>query len=110
MTTASTAGYIPFGSNRFLHRLCFLFLVVFALSAWHPIMVPDWWLENLLVFALVAVLAATYRVLPLSEMSYLLIFVYLALHEWGAHHRYANVPIGEWVRLVFHTNRNDYDR
>jgi len=55
-------------------------------------------------------LAATYRNLALSELSYLLIFVYLCMHEWGAHHKYANVPIGEWVRTIFHTTRNDYDR
>jgi putative membrane protein len=110
MTTASTAGHVPFGSNRLLHRLCVAFLIVFAVSAFRPVMVEDWWLENLLVFAFVGLLIATYRVLPLSELSYLLIFFYLCLHEWGAHHRYANVPIGEWMRAIFHTTRNDYDR
>jgi putative membrane protein len=110
MTTASTAGPVPFRDNRLLHRLCFGFLVIFFLSAYHPIMVADWWLENLLVFAFVGLLAATYRRLALSQLSYLLIFFYLCLHEWGAHHMYANVPIGEWMRNVFHTTRNDYDR
>ena len=110
MTTASTAEYLSFKTNRFLQGLCVLFLVVFALSAYRPIMVPDWWLENLLVFVFLALLIATYRILPLSQLSYVLIFVYLSLHEWGAHHRYADVPIGEWMRTVFHTTRNDYDR
>ena len=32
------------------------------------------------------------------------------MHEWGAHYKYAIVPFGEWMKHVFHTNRNDYDR
>jgi putative membrane protein len=110
MTTASTAGHVAFRDYRLLHRLCFAFLIVWIVSAIRPVMVADWWLENLLVFGFVGVLIATYRFLQLSELSYWLIFAYLCLHEWGAHHMYANVPIGEWMRTVFHTTRNDYDR
>jgi putative membrane protein len=110
MTTARNAKAVPFRNNRLLHILCGIFLAVFAISAYRPVMAEDWWLENGLVFAFAALLIASYRWLPLSDLSYLLICVYLALHEWGAHHMYANVPIGEWVKEVFHTTRNDYDR
>jgi len=110
MTTASNAKAVPFRYNHLLQVLCGLFLVVFALSAYRPVMAEDWWLENGLVFLFVGALVATYRWLPLSDLSYLLICVYLALHEWGAHHMYANVPVGEWVKQAFHTLRNDYDR
>jgi len=110
MTTASTATAAPFRDRRLLHLFCGIFLLVFALSAWRPVMAEDWWLENGLVFLFVGGLAATYRRLPLSDLSYLLICVYLALHEWGAHHKYADVPFGEWMRHTFHTLRNDYDR
>ena len=111
MTTASSpAQAVPFRSHRFLHVLCALFLIVWIASAIRPVMMVDWALENLLVFAFVGFLIVSYRRVPLSELSYLLIFVYLCLHEWGAHHKYANVPIGEWMKQVFHTVRNDYDR
>jgi putative membrane protein len=73
-------------------------------------MPEDWWLENGLVFVGVGLLIGLYRWLPLSQLSYVLICLFLCLHEWGAHHRYAHVPIGEWIKAVFHTNRNDYDR
>jgi putative membrane protein len=73
-------------------------------------MAEDWWLENGLVFLFVGALIATYKLLPLSDLSYVLICLYLALHEWGAHHMYANVPAGEWIKHTFHTVRNDYDR
>src|ERR1041384_1468165 len=110
MTTASTAFPLPFRYNRLLHRLCIVFLIVWAMSAFHPIMAAAWWLENLLVLCFVGFLIASYRWLPLSDVSYLLICGYLCMHEWGAHHKYANVPIGEWMRAIFHTTRNDYDR
>src|SRR5437764_6729490 len=110
MTTASNAKAIPFRYNRQLHILCALFSVVWLASAYHPIMAEDWWLENMLVFAFVGALIVGYRWLPLSQLSYLLIFVYLCMHEWGAHHKYADVPAGEWAKAFFHTIRNDYDR
>lgn len=110
MTTASNAKAVPFRYNRLLHILCGLFLIVFAISAYRPVMAEDWWLENGLVFVFVGLLIASYRWLPLSDLSYVLIFVYLSLHEWGAHHMYANVPAGEWMKHTFHTLRNDYDR
>jgi putative membrane protein len=110
MTTASTSGYVPFRRNRFLQVLCALFLIVWVASAIRPIMLFDWWLENLLVFLFVGVLVATYPRLAFSQTSYLLIFLYLCLHEWGAHYKYAIVPMGEWMKHAFHTVRNDYDR
>jgi putative membrane protein len=70
----------------------------------------DFWVENGVVFLCVAGLILSYRRFVFSELSYLLIFIFLVLHEWGAHHRYATVPLGEWAKSVFGTIRNDYDR
>jgi putative membrane protein len=110
MTTASDDKAVPFRYNRLLHILTALFAIVFAASAIHPVMPEDWWAENGLVFLFAGALIGTYKWLPFSDLSYLLIFVYLSLHEWGAHSRYAFVPMGEWMRHLFHTTRNDYDR
>ena len=110
MTTTSTATGGPFGERKFLHSCLALFGVVLVASLYKPAMMFDWCLENLLVVALVAALLATYSRYPLSDLSYLLIAVYLCLHEWGANHKYADVPLGEWMKTWFHTNRNHYDR
>jgi putative membrane protein len=45
-----------------------------------------------------------------SDLSYLLMFVYLCIHEMGAHYKYSDVPIGEWLKPILHTTRNHYDR
>ena len=70
----------------------------------------DWALENTLVFCFVPVMVWGYRKLPLSDLSYLLIFTYLCVHEWGAHYKYSDVPLGEWMKPWLHTQRNHYDR
>ncbi|HYL73776.1 MAG TPA: DUF2238 domain-containing protein [Bryobacteraceae bacterium] len=110
MTTASSASAIPFRSNRFLQILLALFLVVWLWSAIRPAIPEDWLLENLLVFVLLALLAATYPRLTFSDLSYSLIFMLLFLHEFGAHYQYSDVPLGEWLKPFLQTERNHYDR
>jgi putative membrane protein len=55
-------------------------------------------------------LIGTYHKYPLSNVSYGLIFAFLVFHEWGAHYKYADVPLGEWMKGWLHTHRNHYDR
>jgi putative membrane protein len=81
-----------------------------TLNAIHPDKVFDFFLENAAVLMLLAALVPSYRKLPLSDLSYGLIFVYLSLHEWGAHYKYYDVPLGEWMKGWLHTDRNMYDR
>jgi putative membrane protein len=78
----------------------------------------DWLLENALLFGGVAVLAATHKALPLSRVSYTLIFVFLCLHTVGAHYTYSLVPYDGWVEALSGRTlssltgwkRNHYDR
>jgi putative membrane protein len=110
LTTTSTASSVPFRFNRFLHVLMALFLVVWILAAVNPGIREDWLLENLLVFLLVALLAALYRWLPFSDLSYLLILLFLCLHECGAHYQYDAAVPGEWMKVLLHSQRNHFDR
>ena len=78
----------------------------------------DWWLENALVVLLGVPLILTYRRMPLSRVSYTLIFLFVCLHEVGAHWTYAKVPYDEWWRALFGVTlnsqlgfeRNHFDR
>lgn len=78
----------------------------------------DWLLENALLFGAVAVLIATHRSLPLSRVSYTLIFVFACLHTVGAHYTYSLVPYDDWsealtgrtLSSVTGWERNHYDR
>jgi putative membrane protein len=110
VTTATTARYPEFRDNRFLHWLCGATVAVFAAAAYRPDTIFDFFLENGCVAILLLFLILTYRKLPLSDLSYVLIFVYFSLHEWGAHYKYSDVPLGEWMKPWLHTKRNMYDR
>jgi putative membrane protein len=110
LTTASTAGFPAFKENRFFQAICAAAVAIFALAAYHPDTIFDFFLENGCVAFVVAVVILTYRKLPLSHLSYLLILVYLGIHEFGAHYKYSDVPLGEWMKPWLHTKRNMYDR
>jgi putative membrane protein len=60
----------------------------------------DWALENGLAVVAVAVLIATRKALPLSRISYTLIFVFLCLHTVGAHYTYSLVPYDAWLESL----------
>jgi len=110
MTTSRTATHVAFREYRFLHVLAVLFVCVVAASGYRAVMPADWWVEQVLVAISIAFLVATYRLLPLSQLSYALIFVFLCMHEWGSHYRYGIDPIGEWAKQFQHTTRNQFDR
>lgn len=74
----------------------------------------DWLLENSLMFGALGVLVATRRKLPLSRVSYTLIFLFLCLHSVGAHYTYSLVPYDVWFEALtgrtLGDGRNHYDR
>lgn len=110
MTTASTASFVPFGQNRLLQRLCLALGLWTIYAGTHAAQLFDFWLESALAILFVAILAGTYRKLALSDLSYLLLFAFLVLHEWGAEHKYAYVPLGQWLQTTLGDARNPYDR
>jgi putative membrane protein len=78
----------------------------------------DWFMENSLVALAGCVLVLTYRRMPLSRVSYTLIFLFTCLHETGAHWTYAKVPYDDWWNSMFGVTlnselgftRNNFDR
>jgi putative membrane protein len=104
--------------SRYLAVLGLLFAVVFAVCAVRPWHFNDWVLENVLTIGAVAAIAAFRKRLCLSRISYSLIFVFLCLHEVGAHYTYAEVPYDAWFRAatgrsfstLFGWERNHFDR
>lgn len=96
--------------KRYLQILFWAFMAIWALLAVKPVYRDDWFLENLLVFAAVPYTLYLHRRLPLSSLSYTLIFVFLVLHSIGAHYTYSEVPAGKTVSAWLGFERNHYDR
>lgn len=86
--------------RRYLLVLIALFALLWTALAIRPFDRKDWALENVLVAAALAVLVVTRKRLVLSKVSYTLIFIFLCLHEVGAHYTYAEVPYDDWVRAL----------
>ena len=100
-----------------------LILVLLFAALWIGVSISprdrhDWALENALVAVFAVPLALSFRFLPLSRVSYTLIFLFLCLHEVGAHYTYSEVPYDAWIRSLtgqslnaaLGWDRNDYDR
>jgi len=83
-----------------------------------PLDRSTWLLENALVAGFLGVAAWAHRRLPLSRLSWLLIFLFLCLHELGAHYTYSEVPYDAWLNALtglsiaetLDHDRNHYDR
>lgn len=87
-----------------LGALLLLVVIRSGIGAHYP---GDWRLENGLVLLFLGFLAVTYRHLPFSRLSYTLIFIFLCLHEVGAHWTYSNVPYNEWTKALFGRSLNE---
>ena len=104
--------------RAYLALLGVLFGALWVALAIEPKYRDDWMLENILVAVLVVAIAATHRKFVLSRVSYTLVFLFLCLHEVGAHFTYAEVPYDAWIRaLTGHSlneamgwERNHFDR
>jgi len=105
------------------HGRFFLYAGLVYAMLWIPLAIDphdrfDWALENALVVATVLALARRYKRMPLSRVSYTLIFTFLALHAIGAHWTYSLVPYDEAfygitgfsLNKLMGWERNQYDR
>lgn len=89
--------------------------LLLAIAPWYR---EDWLLENVIVFVTVPILVWNWRRLPFADGTYTALFVFLLLHEVGAHYTYAKVPYDEWWRSLFGSSlnealgfsRNNFDR
>jgi putative membrane protein len=110
LSTSTSHKTVGFSRNRLLLALAAWYAVVWVITAIAPLDRHDWLLENLLVVAALVILIGTYRIFPLSDLSYLLITVFMTLHAIGAHYTYSEVPFGFWLRDTFGFARNPFDR
>lgn len=93
--------------RHYLKMLSSAFVLEFILLAFGPYDRKDWALENLLVLIFVVALVATRKGFPLSRISYTLIFLFLCLHEVGAHYTYAMVPYDAFFQSAFGFSLNE---
>lgn len=109
-TNAISPVKTPFASNRWLQGFILLFLVIWGSTLIGTSNISNWILENMLVFIFLGFLIFTYKKYQFSDLSYLLICIYLCGHIYGSKYTYAENPFGYWIKDTFDLERNHYDR
>ena len=109
-TIAISKDRMPFRKNIWLLVFVAAFILVWANSFIGTTDMANWLLENTLSFIFVIFLIVSYKKHQFSDLSYLLICIYLCLHVYGSKHTYAENPLGYWLQGFFHWSRNHYDR
>ena len=100
----------PIKANYWLWVCIGVFLIVWADSFIGTTDMTNWIIENTLTILFLTFLVFTYAKYKFSDLSYLLICVYLCLHVYGSKYTYAENPFGYYVKDLFDTSRNQYDR
>ena len=109
-TLAISKTRTPLTKNPWLIGCIIAFLAVWANSFIGTTDIHNWLLENALVFLFLIFLYFSYRRHQMSDLSYLLICVYLCLHVYGSKYTYAENPFGYWLKDALGFSRNHYDR
>ncbi|OGW38203.1 MAG: hypothetical protein A2X58_05225 [Nitrospirae bacterium GWC2_56_14] len=113
-----TVALMVITHRKYLLILSVLFLVFWTALAIKPLYRDDWLVENILVAVFAVLVWAFHRKFTFSRFSYTLIFLFLCLHEIGAHYTFAEVPYDRWFQAVFGRSlnsllgweRNNFDR
>jgi putative membrane protein len=96
--------------DRLYLALGLLVLGALVVSGIEPYDRATWLMEVAPVLVAAAVLAATYRRFPLSDLLYVLIAVHALVLILGGAYTYARVPLGFWLQDHFDLARNPYDK
>lgn len=96
--------------SKFIYWLVGVYLVEFVVLALNPVDRATWFVENLTVWIILAVILILYALrIRFSNLAYALMFVLIYLHTIGGHWTFAMVPF-DWVTDFFGFSRNHFDR
>jgi putative membrane protein len=97
-------------SGKFLKYLMIGYGVLFLILAISPYDRVTWFVENLTVWIILAVILGLYwGGIHFSRVAYALMFVLIYLHTIGGHWTFERVPF-DWVTDFFGFSRNHFDR
>lgn len=103
-----------YASAGISHRLIFVWLFIFSLVLiWSGISPHDrftWILEVFPAILGLGILITTYKQFQFTKLAYWLMLVHAIILMIGGHYTYAEVPLFNWIRDVFHLSRNHYDK
>ena len=90
--------------------ICIAFFLGLFLSAYHPHDYFTWILEVFPALIGFAVLFISFNKFRFTTLAYTLILIHCYILFIGGHYTYAEVPLFNWFKEIFHLERNDYDK
>jgi len=92
----------------------YLWLAIFFIALiWSGINPKDtftWFLEVIPALIGFVIIVISYKTFPLTPLLYILILIHMIILMIGGHYTYAEVPFFDWIKDIFHQNRNNYDK
>lgn len=85
-------------------------LVIFIWSVINPNDLFTWFLEVFPAVIGVSILIWIYPKFKFTNLVYFLIWIHAIILIIGGHYTYAQMPLFNWIKDVFHLSRNYYDR
>jgi len=85
----------------------------FSVLLWSVIAPKDmftWVLEAAPALIGFLLLSLSYKKFPLTPLLYTLILIHMIILMVGAHYTYAEVPLFDMIKEMFHQTRNNYDK
>lgn len=101
---------VSFKKNKLLWLLFFSFFCIWTNSFIGTTDINNWIIENTLTVLFLVFIIFSYKNYQFSDLSYLLICVYLCMHVYGSKYTYAENHFGYWLKVYTHSSRNYYDR
>jgi len=90
--------------------LVILFVIGLAISGINPHDYFTWILEVFPGIIGFIILITTFKKFRFSYLVYVLILLHSYILFVGGHYTYAEVPLFDWIRDVFHQSRNNFDK
>jgi len=90
--------------------LIILFFIGLIISGIQPHDYFTWFLEVFPGIIGLVILMLTFKNFQFTNLTYIFILVNCYILFVGGHYTYAEVPLFDWIKEVFHQSRNNYDK
>jgi putative membrane protein len=95
---------------KYIYILLILFFTTFIWSIINPNEGFTCFLEIIPALIGVLILALTFNTFRFTNFTYTLILIHCIILFIGGHYTYAEVPLFDYIKEVFHQSRNNYDK
>lgn len=95
---------------KYIYIFLTSFFVVFIWSAIQPHDYFTWILEVFPAIIGLAILSLTFKNFRLTNITYFFITLHMIILCIGGHYTYAEVPLFDTIKELFHQTRNNYDK